>query len=193
MRLIVFLRLLWCDVNKSRNRQSQSWPCAVIPRHPDNVLQPKPHDASPWLFSVNSALSRPSILVGHWCRSKAFNASLPPRTFTVQCFKVGKTTTKRNVCLLHTAKIPHLPFDYRCSPVRLMSKSSALHSQLRPDDIWEEYFHMLNYLLHADLPLSLFWWFPYYCSFTNFLRRSVARWSLSQPFNGSPVVWLFWM
>lgn len=154
MRLIVFLRLLWCDVNKSRNRQSQSRRGAVIPHHADNVLQPMPRDAFPWLFSVNSAVSRPSILVGHWCHSKAFNVSLPPQTFTVLRFKGGKTTTERNVCLLHTAKTPHLPFDYRCNLVRAMSKPCI--RELHPDDIWEESFHMLNYLLHADLPLFLF-------------------------------------
>lgn len=83
MRLIVFFGLLRTDVNKSQDRQSQSRPGALIRRRSDDVLQPEPRDASPRLFSVNSALSRPSIPTGHWCCRKAFNVSLPPRTFTV--------------------------------------------------------------------------------------------------------------
>lgn len=83
MRLIVFFGLLRTDVNKSQNRQSQSWPGTLIRPRSDNVLQPQPRDASLRLFSVNSALSRPSIPTGHWCCRKAFNVSPPPRTFTV--------------------------------------------------------------------------------------------------------------
>lgn len=188
MRLIVFLRLLWCDVNKSRNRQSQSWHGAVIPHHADNVPQPMPHDASPWLFSVNSALSRPSILVGHWCRSKAFNV-IPPQTFTVLRFKGGKTATERNVCLLHKAKTPHLPFDYRCTPVRAMSKPCIRDCILKTSGKSPSTCLITSHMLTYHFPS---WWFLYYCSFTILLQCSVARWSLSQPFNGRQGSWLFW-
>lgn len=102
------------EVNKRQNKQSQSWfgpPDTALHRH---VLQLGPYDASPWLFSVNSALSRPSIL-RYSLMSQQSLPSQPPSptylydpstlycTYTAFCFfyyvKLGW-----NYCLLYKAK-----------------------------------------------------------------------------------------
>lgn len=53
-----------------------------------------------WLFSVNLALSQPSILRGHSCWREAFNVSLSPQTFIVDVFFFSSHLMyKRNVSL----------------------------------------------------------------------------------------------
>lgn len=65
-----------------------------------------------WLFSVNSALSRPSILRGHWCWSKAFNVSLLSRTFIVRVLVFFFFCKMKCIsCSQHKALIQHSTTD----------------------------------------------------------------------------------
>lgn len=118
-----------------------------------------------WLFSGNSALSRPSVLKGHWCWPKpSMSASLLEILKSV-CF-FSHLMRKRNVSPPHRTN-PSLTIR----PQMFQQELGAIHLScifwLCLDYIWEDSPRMLKHVSHADRPLSFPRRIPFYCSFTS--------------------------
>lgn len=116
----MFFGVVRSEVNKWQNRQSQSWfgpPDTALHR---DVLQLEPYDASLWLFSVNSALSRPSILPSCLMSQQSLPSQPPSPTYlynpsTLFCYTVFFSLSVKlegNGCLLNKAKTA--PFSHPC-------------------------------------------------------------------------------
>lgn len=131
MRLTVFFGGVRIEVNKLQNRQSQSWfgpPDTALHRH---VLQLELYDASPWLFSVNSALSRTSILPSCLMSQQSLPSQPPPPTClynpsTVSCRYTAYIFVylwrKGEIAVCFTKQKLHLLFIGAISPETLCRK-----------------------------------------------------------------------
>lgn len=157
------------EVNKWQNRQSQSWfgpPDTALHRH---VLQLEPYDASLWLFSVNSALSRPSILLCCLMLQQSLPSQLPsphlPLQFIYCASQVHRwflRSQRGNSSLLHKTISTFVSFlsflgisfcvvwgremwhpIVPCSPPTILSWFHARRLQ-----------HMVDRIPNADQPLS---------------------------------------
>lgn len=70
----------------------------------DNVLQLELHDASPWLFSVKSALSWPSILLGCLMLQQSLPCQPPSPMYVYRVCTSLSWKLEGNSCLLTKAK-----------------------------------------------------------------------------------------
>lgn len=170
------------EVNKWQNRQSQSRfgpPDTALHRH---VLQLEPYDASPWLFSVNSALSRPSILPSCLMSQQSLRSQPPSPSYlynpsTVYCrytvfFFFSFLWSKGEIAVYFTKQKLHLSVASAISLETLSWKErwamplSSVHAFVviaceRTPCTWLSTSQMLtgHFPFHSD---SFF-----YCSFTN--------------------------
>lgn len=118
----------------------------------------------PGCFSVNSALSRPSILPGCLMSQQSLPCRPPPPTYTfIIRVLLFSLQLEGNACLLNKAKT-NSPFSrayHSTTDVveeREMSHPLVLRSPFCLDYIWEDSLHMVEHISNADRPLSFPQW-----------------------------------
>lgn len=168
---LCFFGLVRSEVNKWQNRHSQSrfWPPDRAPRR--HVLQLEPYDASPWLFSVNSALSRPSILPGCLMSQQSLPSQPhpPPPFSAVHWYTVIVTSLiwsyrEKAVYLteqkLYVSPVPATSLEMSSRKERWASSLSCVRdSVLITCETTSQ--HMVEHISDADQPLSSPQWFPF--------------------------------
>lgn len=166
--------------NKWQNRQSQSWfrpPDTALHRL---VLQLEPCDTSPWLFSVNSALSRPSILPCCLMSQQSLTSQLPPSpAFTIctidTCFFFPRFSLgwmkEGNSCLFYKKQKPHLPTVPGTS--QKLSQKERWANVLFP---LLDLVLMVEHILDADRPLSFPQWFVFLLLIQQPSAMKIALW-----------------
>lgn len=162
------------EVNKWQSKQSQSQSRAPDTASCRHFLQPGPCDASPLLFSVNSALSGQSILPSSSLMSLQHLPSLPPShsLLHLQYLSIGHCRCVRGVygCQWSVSFLP----CHDISPlyviwgaeVQISIVLQTLSTVL--SEIWGDSQTMVDHILTADQPfLSLFTDSLFYFSIPN--------------------------